>query len=178
MGKTKFPILDKDFLNKMRGACKNKKERAVLMILALTGMHVSSLMKLTAKNLIQKGRSYDLEWVRPKTAKTLSMNLSINVPDEDFEAIKEFLESKKKSRQWYWKMVRDIGKRADYDGISPMTFRHTRCIQMIRDDYPLLTIPHLMGCTMDVVEKNYSKLAEAQKDAESLRTVKKSGGLT
>jgi integrase len=160
MGKIKYPVLDKDFILKMLGACLTDEQRAVIFILWLTGMHISSLMNLSKDSLKKMGDKYYLEWVRPKTKKTLRAEIS----KEYVPLVEKFLSMKKKTRVHYWSIVKEIGKRAGYDDISPMTFRHTRCVRALMsiedggEGYSLFEVPHLMGTTPDVVARNYSQI--------------------
>lgn len=159
MGCTKYPVLDDDFLLKTLGACSDDEERGLITILDLTGMHVSSLCSLSSENIIRQGNRTYLQWVRPKTNKTLQAQ----VPKESVETIEKFLKVRRKSRQYYHFLVRKIGLKAGYEDVSPMTFRHNRCLRgLIKEGYSIFEIPQVMGCTLDVAVRNYSKLREDQ----------------
>lgn len=159
MGCTKYPVLDDDFTIKMLGVCRDAEERGTIAILDLTGMHVSSLCELDKDNLIKQGAKTYLRWVRPKTHKTLQAL----IPKEGIQTIKEFLSCRRKSRQHYHALVKQIGIRAGYDDVSPMTFRHNRCLRgLTKEGYSIYEIPQVMGCTLDVAVRNYSKLREDQ----------------
>jgi hypothetical protein len=67
MGYTKYPVLDDGFLLKMLGSCQDDEERGLVIILDLTGMHVSSLCSLESSNLLKQGNKTYLPWVRLKT---------------------------------------------------------------------------------------------------------------
>lgn len=160
MGKTKYPILDKDFLLKMLLACIDDRQRALIFILWLTGMHISSMTKLTPQNLKVEGEKTYLMWQRPKTRLTLRAE----IPKEYVRVIVPFLESKKVSRQHYHTIVKEIGRRAGFDDVSPMTFRHTRCLRALRkpedggEGYSVYEAPFVMGTTLDVAARNYAQL--------------------
>jgi site-specific recombinase XerD len=159
MGCTKYPVLDDGFFLKMLGACHNDEERALVVILDLTGMHISSLCSLEPKNLIRQGSKTYLRWVRPKTNKTLQAL----VPKEYVQSIEKFLKMRRKSRQFYHFLVKNIALRAGYEDVSPMTFRHNRCLRgLTKEGYSIFEIPQVMGCTLDVAVRNYSKLREDQ----------------
>jgi len=159
MGVTKYPVLDEDFLVKTVGSCNDDEERGLVLVLHLTGMHVSSVCDLQPSNLKKQGSKTYIQWKRPKTNKTLQAQ----VPRENVEAIKAFLGMRRKSRQHYHTMVKQIGARAGYDDISPMTFRHNRCLRALtKEGYSIFEAPQVLGCTLDVVVRNYSKLREDQ----------------
>jgi len=152
-------VLDADFLPKMLGSCKDEEERGLIRILDMTGMHVSSLCSLTSSSLIVRGDRRYLTWIRPKTNKTLECL----IPKDFLVETQGFLAHKRHSRQHYLRLVSEIGKRAGYEGISPMTFRHNRCIRSIKqhEGNPFV-VAQDMGCSVDVVFRNYSKLREDQ----------------
>ena len=156
MSVTKYPVLDPDFTIKMIGACKDEEERGLIRILDLSGMHVSSLGNV---KVVTKGSKHFLSWMRPKTNKTLE----VLIPSDNLQDIQGFLTHKRHSRRHYLRMVQVIGERAGYEGISPMTFRHNRCIRSIKDhDCNPFIVAQDMGCSIDVVFRNYSKLREDQ----------------
>lgn len=159
MGCTKYPVLDDDFLIKMLGACVNEGERGLILILNITGMHVSSICVLSPRNLIRQGSKSYLKWKRPKTNKTLQSL----IPKESMTPICEFLAMRRNTRQHYHALVKQIGIRAGYQDISPMTFRHNRCLRALtKEGYSIFEVPQVMGCTLDVAVRNYSKLREDQ----------------
>ena len=159
MGCTKYPVLDDDFLIKMLGVCQDSEERGIIIVLDLTGMHVSSLCNLGPENLIKQGSKSYLRWIRPKTYKTLQAL----VPKESVQTIQDLLKMRRKSRQHYHVLVKQIGQRAGYQDVSPMTFRHNRCLRgLTKEGYSIFEIPQVMGCTLDVAVRNYSKLKEDQ----------------
>jgi len=164
-GKTKYPILDTAFLPKLIEQCTDDIERGLVYVLYYTGMHGSCLQEITEKSLIKEGPRYYLEWSRPKTHKTMRCL----VPLEKIATITAFLQAKKKTIQGYNFRIKRIGSKAGFDGISTMTFRHTRCIRALRDEgYGLYMVPHVMGCTPEVVARNYTKMTEEQLDREKV----------
>lgn len=153
---TKYAIRDPTFYSKMRAAAWNEEVTGMLVILEHTGMHVSSLCELSPKSLLRRGDDNVLEWKRPKTNKTLNRS----IPADDVGWVRAFLAKKRKSRQHYHRIIKEVGKRAGYDGVSPMTYRHQRCLFLLRNGYEIWVVPQIMGCTFDVVLNNYAKLKE------------------
>lgn len=159
MGVTKYPVLDEDFLIKMVGSCSNDEERGLVLVLHLTGMHISSVCELDPSSLIKQGSRTYIRWVRPKTNKTLQAQ----VPKEYVEPIRDFLAMRRKTRQHYHTVLKTIGARAGFQDVSPMTFRHNRCLRgLTQEGYTIYEVPQVMGCTLDVAVRNYSKLREDQ----------------
>jgi len=64
-------------------------------------------------------------------------------------------------------LVNKIGLDTGYEDVSPMTFRHNRCLRgLTKERYTIFEIPQVMGCTLDVAVRNYSKLREDQLSRE------------
>jgi len=159
MGATKFPILDAAFLPKMIAECADDQERGMIYLLYYTGMHGSCLRDLSRNNIIREGEAIYIEWRRPKTNKTMRCRL----PKEKLFQIEAWLDGRKYSLQYINTILKRIGERAGFDRVSTMTFRHTRCIRALRDEgYGIFEVPHVMGATLDVVARNYTKLREDQ----------------
>jgi len=161
---TKYAIVDPNFFPKVLAEAKNEKERGMIAILYYSGMHVSSLIKLNRSNLKKSGNSNRLEWRRTKTGKAMSCT----IPSKHIDSIVAFLESRKPSRQYIHRIIREMGAKAGYDDISPMTFRHSRCVRAFLpkdqggDGLPFFVINQLMGCSMGVVIRNYALMTDLQ----------------
>lgn len=152
--KTKIPPPDTDFERKMFEHCNTDEERLVLTVLGLTGIHVSCLSELTESNMQPSGDTFHLSWERPKTGLAMSTILT----PESAEAIRPFLVLTKKAPITYWKMVRDIGNRAGFGGISPMTYRHLVCVRELDRGIPYPIVAQMLGTTIRTLERHYSKV--------------------
>lgn len=161
---TKFAILDDNFFPRMMSEARNDKERGMVAILYYSGMHASSLLTLNRSNLKRIGSNHRLEWRRTKTARAMSCA----IPSRYNEPVIAFLESRKPSRQYIHRVVKELGQKAGYDDISPMTFRHTRCVRAFMpkdqggDGLPFFAVNQIMGCSMGVVVRNYAIMADHQ----------------
>ena len=122
-------------------------------------MHGSILSVLSESNLKHEGNSYYIYWKRTKTHR----DMEAPIPTDKLPIIKSFLSGRKKSIQWYNILLRNIGKNAGYDDVSTMTFRHTRTVRLIKEGTPLPAIAQIMGCSNEVIMRNYGKLTETQK---------------
>lgn len=157
---TKYGVTDEAFLPKMIEKCKDDEERGLVYILFYTGMHGSILSELTPDNIKRVGDASYLRWERTKTGRMMEAR----IPQASLPLIVSFVSSsRKKSIQWYNVLLKRIGHDAGFDDVSTLTFRHTRCINLIRDGMPLMTVAQLMGCTPDVVMRNYGRYSESQK---------------
>lgn len=165
---TKYPISDiPTFEAKMIANCYDASERGLIKILIRTGMHISCICALTPNDLKKKNTRLAISWKRPKTHKTMEFYLY----KEDIDDIKAFLDpnSRRLKRKGYHCKIKNIGIRAGYDDIAPMTFRHNLCIKMMqkyRGDVNL--VAQIMGCTPNVIYRNYAAYSQAQIDARML----------
>lgn len=70
MGSTKYPIIDRDVKLKMLGACKDDRERGLVLLLLNTGMHPSVFSSPRKRNgkprerpkIIREGSTRFIEW--------------------------------------------------------------------------------------------------------------------
>ena len=167
IGATKFPVLDADFRLKVLGACSDDEERGLLGILIITGMHISCISKPEKQEdralhvrpkIVKEGKDSYIVWSRPKTKRTMKKL----IPREMLQTIEAFLKMREKTARWYNDVIKAVCARAGYEGVSSMTIRHTYCLSKLKDGYSIYEMPHEMGCTLNVVARNYSKLREDQ----------------
>ena len=154
----KSGILDKDFYHNMLEVCDTEEEKGLISVLYYSGMHGSSLRTLTTDNLKKEGKQTNLRWRRTKTGKTVECR----IPASAVGMVTAYLLSTKKSTRWTNYRLCEWGNQAGYDNVSTMTFRHTRCLTMIRQGRSVFEIAQKMGCSQDVVWRNYSKFKEDQ----------------
>lgn len=161
---TKYAIVDPDFFPKVLAETKNEKERGMIVVLYCSGMHVSSLIELSKSNLKKVGNAYRLEWRRTKTGKAMSCN----IPSKYHGPVAAFLESRKPSRQYIHRIIKEMGAKAGYENISPMTFRHSRCVRAFLpkeqggEGMPFFVVNQLLGCSMGVITRNYAIMTDGQ----------------
>jgi len=158
MSRVKYPIVDEDFLIKSKGACNDDEEMGLLFIGFFFGMHPWSITQLNPESIKIEGKKHYLYWVRPRNHKTMRGE----IPKEILSTIKNFINNyRRKTRQQYDNIIRAICKRAGYDNVSMMTLRHTHCLyQHTNRGVPLFSLHHVMGCTMEVVGRNYTQSIE------------------
>ena len=173
MGATKYPIIDRDVKLKMLGACNDDEERGLVLLLLNSGMHPLVFSSAREKGekarerpkIIRDGKERMLSWKRPKTNRSL---ISLHLPKDDILIIEKFLTMRPKSNKHYDEMLRRIGEKAGFDDVSCMTLRHTYCIFLLRPKdqggkgMTIYEVPHWMGCTLDVVARNYSIMSGNQ----------------
>ena len=175
VGRTKYPVVDDDgsvkpFICAMIGAARSPEERGLIALISYTGMHPWSYSKPERPDDRRgwKGRPIKLrkqrnglfvEWERPKTHKALKAR----IPKEYEADIRAFLSSKPMTRRHYNNVIKAIAEKAGYgDDPSALTFRHCRCILAGEEGYHYQDIHHIMGCSREVVDRNYTKKHEAQ----------------
>jgi integrase len=167
MNVKKYPESDPNFLNKIRGACRNDYERGMVYILQHTGCHVANLVA-TDKNrrLIMNSRG-DIRWRRVKNSKPLKAK----VPTGDREIVEKWLSTypgKRTTRAIRYK-IETIGKRAGFPEISPMTFRSQRACDLLDEGMSPHQVKHLIGTSLATLEGHYAQLkADRRIDEEDL----------
>ena len=156
----KYPILEQNYELKLLNACRNAKERGLISLLTITGMHVSTTRTLSRKNLKKQGDRTYIEYRRAKNGRPMRFE----IPKTRLPDVLEFIDSRKASRQYYHRIVKEIGTAAGFEDISPMTLRHSVCCAMLARDgnVSLFTVPQKLGCSLQVVMRNYSQLSDDQ----------------
>jgi integrase len=137
-------------------------ELAPIWLMMKTGMHPENLKRLTKNSIEHDEQGWWLQFKRAKNDKPRRELL----PDKIGPVIDEWIRrrGRPKTHQGYWDMARRVGLRIGLKGISPMTLRHTACIIFLRQyrDHTdrLMLIATRMGCSQDIVAKNYIDMDE------------------
>ncbi len=150
----KEPLMEKDF-KKILKNCKSEFEKQTILILRYTGMHISVLCKLDETCI--KGKY--IQWYRPKTGKLVR----IPIHPEIQKILKKYVKSDRYSyREYYWKLVKDIGIRSGIPELSPMTFRHTFGVSLLDQGYSMTQVQKMMGVTNLGVITRYTQYSDKQ----------------
>lgn len=135
-------------------------ERPAIYLMLKFGMHPQNVANLSPSNLLKDEQGYWLQYKRVKNENPRRELLS----NEVGELLEKFLSRKSRpgTRQAYWDMVQRVGEKAGYKAISPMTLRHTACINFLRlyseHHERMDLVAKRMGCTRAVVLQNYLDL--------------------
>ena len=157
---TKYGITDQETIDRILKVAEKGDRRTyeAIKILHYTGMHPRSLMELKDITHIV-GRT--LRWKRVRTHKVLSAELDNEMLKIAYSWVKR---SRKPSQSWLNQVVKEVGIKAGYPDLAPTTFRHTKCLELIKEhrDDPLMTtiVSQKLGCTLGVVWRNYARLKE------------------
>jgi hypothetical protein len=120
MGRTKKAVEDSDFYQKMLRCCTNDEQRGLVTILDMTGMRVSGLCGLTPSSLVYVDGKPGIQWREPQTG----LLFKTQVDGRKLHNVECFLRSRRKTRRHYYNLIRQIGARAGFEDVSPMTFFH------------------------------------------------------
>ena len=149
--KVKIPLSPGD-IEKLLGACRDERERRVIMIMLSTGMHPSVMADPEKYDMeITRGM---LTWNRPKTGKLCRWL----VPDEMKGLVDAFLnEDLGYHRSTYWNIVRRVAKRAGLEHVSPLTLRHTATIESLKEESPEQVLLKIR-CSPGVLWRTYANI--------------------
>lgn len=154
MNVKKFPEADPEFYDKVRAAAVSDFQRGIVFILQHTGMHLACLLALTPKQFDDKG---DIRWRRTKTGR----QMRAKVPSGDRSTVKAWIErygSGKKSSSGVQWALKQVGARAGFPDLSPMSFRVQRAVMLLDAGEPYHEVAHVMGCSPGVLMSNYAQL--------------------
>lgn len=169
-GGTKFPILDRDFRPKILNQCETQTDRGLIKLLFATGMHISAALEVTPESVLKEGKRKKVKWRRPKTERMLQVYL-LPTDIEDIEFWAALSPTRKKSDTYWFRRIGELARNAGYDDVSTMTFRHTKCCTLLARGWPDSLVAAFLGCTVQVVQRNYSKMKEDEMyrlDAEAM----------
>lgn len=159
----KIAIFDPEEQQKFLGACsQNDNEYIPIWLMLNTGMHPSDISQARTKLKLERGV---LSW---KRAKNDNPRREL-IPPQIAERLENWLKhGRKLTRVGYFQLVRRVGTRVGHPEYSPMTLRHTFCINELRrmQEQPkpppemFMLLAMKMGCTRSVVAQNYLDLTQ------------------
>lgn len=101
-----------------------------------------------------------LKWSRAKT----SRNRKEAIPNDVAHDLSVWLaEGKRYTREGYAKMVRRLGAKQGHPDWTPMTLRHTACIEFLRKYHDIDMVAVRMGCDRLIVATDYLILDQWEK---------------
>ena len=158
----KIAIFDRSDQMALLGACESDQEYVPIWLMMRCGMHPSDVSRANEK---VRFNGEFIEWKRAKNSKSRREI----VPPVVRPRLEKWLKNGRKlTRIAYNLLVKRVGERIDHPEYSPMTLRHTFCIEQLRhfssmdkpppDFIGLVAIK--MGCTREVVYQNYIDLEQ------------------
>jgi len=154
MNTKKFPEADPAFYEKVRAAAVSDFQRGIVFILQHSGMHLECLLGLEPSQMDDKG---DIHWHRTKTDRPMRAR----IPPEDRMTVRAWIERYGRNRkspsgvQW---ALKQVGARAGFPDLSPMSFRTQRAVVLLDEGMQPHEVCHIMGCSLDVLMANYAQL--------------------
>jgi len=157
----KEPLMEDEF-QRILNSCENEFEKQTILILRYTGMHISVICdKENEYDIAFKGKY--IHWYRPKTHNLV--RIPIHPIIKPF--IKEYFENERAMyRNYYNRMITEIGKIAEIEGLSPMSFRHTFGVALLDEGYTMTQVQTMMGVTDLQVITRYTQYSDRQMEAK------------
>ena len=173
MSREKEPLTDEQFDRVLQAAIRKDggpeasgvgECQKVILLLRYTGMHVSVLARPNKYALRVEGM--DIVWNRTKKQGKMA-HTSIPISRYITFDVKGYIEqlkhrARRRSRQYFYALVRDIGERAGINDLSPMSFRHTLAVAMLDDGYPEPFVCQTLNCSRATME-TYSKYSQKRR---------------
>ena len=158
----KIAIFDEIEQKALLGAAESDHEFIPIWLMMRCGMHPSDVTN--AKHKLRFNGEF-IEWKRAKNSKPRREI----VPEDVRPRLEKWLKKGRKlTRIGYNLLVKRVADRIGHEEYTPMTLRHTFCIQQLRyfsgmdrpppDFIGLVAIK--MGCTREVVYQNYIDLEQ------------------
>ena len=158
----KLAIFDQKEQAALLGACESDNEFVPIWLMLRCGVHPSDVSKAREK---LRFNGQFIEWKRAKNSKPRREI----VPDYVRPRLEAWLRhGKKLTRVGYYQLVQRIGRRVGHPEYSPLSLRHTFCLEelrrLMRQSPPppdfIALVSQKMGCTREVVQQNYIDLTQ------------------
>jgi len=158
----KIAIFNQSDQMALLGACQSDHEYIPIWLMMRCGMHPSDVSR--AKDNITFSGDF-MEYRRAKNQKPMR----IMIPKDLKPRLEKWLKSGRKiSREGYFHLVRRVGIRINHPECTPMSLRHTFCIEELRRYMKMLRPPpdymfllaKRMGCGVEIVRQNYIDLEQ------------------
>jgi integrase len=159
--------LDTQELTKLEGVAGKTEDGEIVILLRYTGMHVSVICD-SSRNLREENVQGTpvIMWDRPKKkgkAAFTSIKKSKNIGFDINDFVESFQKRRRKcSRQYIHALVQRIGEDAGLPNISPMTLRHSACIDLLNRGVPEVTVRQIMNVSVKTME-HYAKQTDKGK---------------
>ena len=154
--------LDEKQLAAFTDAAMKHSDGEIALIMRFTGMHPAVMID-PARNLREETDDKDralISWDRPKKEgkdaftsimKSKNLNVDVNKFVADFQNRR-----RKKSRQYIHTLINKIGLAAGIPGVSPMTLRHSLCVELLNRGIPEVTVRQILNVSPKTMER-YAK---------------------
>ena len=167
----KLAIFDKRDQMALLGACEGDNEFVPVWLMMRCGMHPSDVSAASSKLVWHFRSGLSLEWKRAKNAQPRREMIPRNVALRLDHWMKR---GRKLTRQGYFHLVRRVGDRVGHPEYSPLSLRHTFCLNELRrfndmpktppDIFSLVAIK--MGCSEKIVKQHYIDLKDWERLGE------------
>lgn len=169
MGVEKEPLKDQKQFDKILEVATRESDdvRKIILLLRYTGMHISVVCdkQYNLREELYVGEPYII-WKRTKKEGKEAYCSVLKSQYIDFDVHKFAKEiwkrKRRKTRQYFYELVKKVGLRAGIPGLSPMTFRHTLGVDMAERGVPRDVIQETLNCS-DKVLRTYLKYSKSRK---------------
>jgi hypothetical protein len=120
-------------------------------------MHASTLCRKEFTLIVSEG---SLRWKRPKFHGKKVRYLQASIPLPDARLLQRCLTAGSlpdTERALRYRLAA-VGKRAGYEGLTPLTLRHSRAVYLLDEGMSVNRVASLLGCSWAVLEKHYAQI--------------------
>ena len=166
--KPRVPFSDTE-MEMIRGACKTKRDKAIIETLYSTGCRCSELHRLERADvnletrevrLFGKGKKHRVSYLNARAVVALKVYLASRADDNEKLFVTEKAPKRELTTAAVEKIVRNIGKRAGIDNCFPHRFRHTMASDGLEHGMPVTDLQKLLGHTKLETTMIYAKTSQ------------------
>lgn len=151
---------------------KSKDIKKLFLLFRYTGMHPSVVFSYdyvknkfvdsSLKEGMDDNGVITIEWNRPKKSGLKALTIMPKHPEIDFDVeeyynrIRKRTSKYKKSRNYAHRLMKELGESVDVYGLSPLSFRHTLAVDLLRDKFPVSVVCEILNIS-PLTLKSYGK---------------------
>jgi integrase len=160
--------LDRNTLAVIMDKSQSITDYEILLLLRWTGCHPSVIVekKYDLKETTNDDGKPIIQWKRPKKEGKDAFTSIMKSREIKFD-VNKFMEKfrnrrRKKSRQYIYELVKRASLSAGYSGVSPMTFRHSVCVDLLNRGIPEVVVMQILNVSPRTMRR-YAKYTDKGK---------------